>query len=163
PMLPSEWREVPLPPALAGGHRRANAILALEALAALRAAGLAIPPEAVARGLREVRWPGRLERSPREPRLWWDGAHNAAGIAALAARAAAAFAPCSAETVEPPLNLKADNVTGSRGPEGDLVLLNGNVRITRGRTVITADRGRYARAQGILDLDNHVKMVDSSA
>ena len=38
------------------------------------------------------------------------------------------------EPAEPPLNISADNVTGSHGPEGDIVLLNGNVRITRGRT-----------------------------
>lgn len=85
-------------------------------------------------------------------------------VLALAALAAAAIATRStAAPAEPPLNLKADNVTGSHGPEGDLVLLNGHVRITRGRTVITADKGRYARAQGILDLDQRVKMVDSSA
>jgi lipopolysaccharide assembly outer membrane protein LptD (OstA) len=62
----------------------------------------------------------------------------------------------------PPLNISADNVTGSHGPEGDIVLLNGNVRITRGRTVITASFGRYLRAQGMLFLDEHVRMVDST-
>jgi lipopolysaccharide assembly outer membrane protein LptD (OstA) len=61
-----------------------------------------------------------------------------------------------------PLNISADNVTGSRGPEGDIVLLNGNVRITRGRTVITAERGRYLRTQGMLFLDEKVRMVDST-
>ena len=62
----------------------------------------------------------------------------------------------------PPLNIAADNVTGSRGPEGDIVLLNGHVRITRARTVITAEHGRYLRTQGLLDLDGHVKMVDTT-
>jgi lipopolysaccharide assembly outer membrane protein LptD (OstA) len=61
-----------------------------------------------------------------------------------------------------PLDISADNVTGSRGLEGDAILLNGNVRIVRGRTVITADLGRYLRAQGMLFLDRNVKMVDSS-
>ena len=64
---------------------------------------------------------------------------------------------------EPPLDISADNVSGSHGPEGDLVFLNGNVRMTRGRTVLTAERGRYLRAKGMLFLDDHVEMVDSTA
>ncbi len=63
---------------------------------------------------------------------------------------------------DPPLNLSADNVSGSRGPEGDIVLLNGNVHITRGSTVITSETGRYLRTQGMLYLDRRVRMVDSS-
>src|SRR6185503_10203726 len=39
---------------------------------------------------------------------------------------------------------------------------NGNVRITRGKTVITSDLGRYARSQGMLYLDNRVRLVDST-
>lgn len=66
------------------------------------------------------------------------------------------------EPAEPPLNLSADNVSGSRGPEGDIVLLNGNVHITRGKTVITSETGRYLRSQGMLYLDQHVRMVDST-
>ena len=77
--------------------------------------------------------------------------------AALAPRAARA-----AEEPSPPLNIAADNVTGSHGPEGDIVLLNGHVHITRGRTVITAEHGRYLRAQGQLDLTGNVQMVDST-
>jgi lipopolysaccharide assembly outer membrane protein LptD (OstA) len=62
----------------------------------------------------------------------------------------------------PPLNLSADNVSGTRGPEGDIVLLNGNVHITRGRTVITSETGRYLRTQGMLYLDRRVRLVDST-
>jgi lipopolysaccharide assembly outer membrane protein LptD (OstA) len=65
-------------------------------------------------------------------------------------------------TPQPPLNIAADNVTGSHGPEGDVVLLNGHVRIVRVRSVITAEHGKYARAQGLLDLTGNVKMVDST-
>ncbi len=79
-----------------------------------------------------------------------------AGVLTLAGGAGAA------ETPGPPLNIAADNVTGSHGPEGDIVLLNGHVRITRVRTVLTADRGRYLRSQGLLDLDGNVKMVDTT-
>ena len=63
---------------------------------------------------------------------------------------------------EPPLNITADNMTGSHGPEGDFVMLNGAVRITRGRTVLTGDNGRYFRARGMLYLEGRVRMVDSA-
>ncbi len=76
----------------------------------------------------------------------------------LAARAGAAPAPGA----ESPLNIAADNVTGSHGPEGDLVLLHGNLRITRDRSVLTADDGRYLRAQGMLYLDGRVRIVDTT-
>ncbi len=81
----------------------------------------------------------------------------------LALVALAVAAPCGrAQTAgEPPLNITADNMSGSHGPEGDFVMLNGNVHITRGRTVLTADSGRYYKAQGMLYLDGRVTMVDS--
>ena len=79
------------------------------------------------------------------------------------ALAAAAGKAAGAKPRPTPLNITADNVSGSHEPEGDIVLLHGNVHITRGRTVITADSGRYVRAQGLLDLDSNVRMVDSSA
>ncbi len=62
----------------------------------------------------------------------------------------------------PPLNISADNVSGSRGAEGDIVLLQGHVHITRGNTVITSETGRYVRSQGMLYLDQHVRLVDST-
>src|SRR5204863_27302 len=34
---------------------------------------------------------------------------------------------------EPPLRFSADNMSGSHDEQGDIVLLNGNLRITRGR------------------------------
>lgn len=68
----------------------------------------------------------------------------------------------AAPVPEPPLNISADNVTGTHGPEGDTVYLNGNVRIIRGRTVITSETGRYLRSQGMLFLDDNVRMVDST-
>ncbi|HET9325256.1 MAG TPA: putative LPS assembly protein LptD [Candidatus Eisenbacteria bacterium] len=74
----------------------------------------------------------------------------------------AATATVGPALAQPPLNISAANVTGSRGPEGDIVLLNGDVRITRGLTVITADRGRYLRAQGMLYLDDRVRLVDTT-
>ncbi len=77
------------PPALAGAHQFDNAALAV---AALRHFGLAVPEAAMARGLRSVTWPARLQplagrlrdSLPRADELWLDGGHNAHGAAALA-------------------------------------------------------------------------------
>ncbi|MEO5616978.1 MAG: putative LPS assembly protein LptD, partial [Candidatus Eisenbacteria bacterium] len=63
---------------------------------------------------------------------------------------------------EPPLQLSADNMTGSHGPEGNEVSLTGNLRVTRGRSVLTAETGRYMQTARMLFLDGRVKMVDSS-
>jgi dihydrofolate synthase/folylpolyglutamate synthase len=66
-------------PALAGAHQRQNAALAV---ALANAAGRALPADAIARGLADVRWPGRLERVADDVVL--DCAHNAEGARALA-------------------------------------------------------------------------------
>ena len=78
------WGGLDLECPLLGAHQAHNLDIALAALAALAAAGVTIPAAAVREGVRAVRWPGRLEPCPSEPRLWWDGAHNAAGVAHLA-------------------------------------------------------------------------------
>ncbi|MGC9023926.1 MAG: bifunctional folylpolyglutamate synthase/dihydrofolate synthase, partial [Chloroflexia bacterium] len=70
--------------ALAGRHQEINAGLALAAVEALREQGWAIPKEAVERGLREVRWPGRLEVVAGRPLTLVDAAHNPAAAQALA-------------------------------------------------------------------------------
>ncbi len=64
-----------------GSNRRT----ALAVLATLAGRGLTLSRAAVTRGLAAARWPGRLEACPREPRLWWDGAHNESGIRHLVA------------------------------------------------------------------------------
>jgi dihydrofolate synthase/folylpolyglutamate synthase len=71
-------------PHLRGSFQAANLALALGTLAVLLERGVAIPAEAVVRGVRETRWPGRFEPCAREPRLWWDAAHNPQGVSALA-------------------------------------------------------------------------------
>ncbi len=65
---------------LAGGHQKWNAALAV---AAVRAARLDISGEAVARGLREVKWPARFQRVG--SRFVVDGAHNPHAAASLVA------------------------------------------------------------------------------
>jgi dihydrofolate synthase/folylpolyglutamate synthase len=78
------WGELELETPLLGRHQLDNARVALAVLSCLEDAGVTIPSEAVERGFAELRWPGRLEPCPEEPRLWWDGAHNADGVAAIA-------------------------------------------------------------------------------
>lgn len=46
---------------------------------------LGIPATAIELGIRQVRWPGRLEKVAVSPDIFLDGAHNPAGCAALAA------------------------------------------------------------------------------
>jgi dihydrofolate synthase/folylpolyglutamate synthase len=71
--------------ALSGRHQWDNARVAIVALEAARETlGRTIPPDAVARGLAATRWPGRLQWVEGRPRMLFDGAHNPAGIAALA-------------------------------------------------------------------------------
>jgi dihydrofolate synthase / folylpolyglutamate synthase len=83
--------DLPLP-ALAGRHQVDNAALAVACALAL--GDLAPDAGALARGLRAVEWPGRLQRLTRGPlvellprsfELWLDGGHNPAAGEALAA------------------------------------------------------------------------------
>ncbi len=63
---------------------------------------------------------------------------------------------------EPPYRIEADHMSGGRGPTGDVLYLD-RVRITRSRTRLTSDRGRYERATGMVHLDGNVRVRDSSA
>ncbi len=72
--------------ALRGQHQARNAIVAVRLLEELDRAGLAVGPSAIATGLTEVSWRGRLDlvETERGPVLF-DGAHNLAGAKSLAA------------------------------------------------------------------------------
>ena len=67
---------------LHGAHQGVNASVALAAVEAFF--GDPLDPEVVEEGFAAVRVPGRLEVLGRRPLLLVDGAHNAAGMAALA-------------------------------------------------------------------------------
>lgn len=76
--------DLPLETPLIGEHQAANAALAVRMLEAL-------PPEirpdrgSVLRGIREVRWPGRMQIERLGGRTWiFDVAHNTAGVHAMA-------------------------------------------------------------------------------
>lgn len=64
----------------AGEHQVTNT---MTALAALRRLG--VSESAIAQGIRAATWPGRLERVASKPDIILDGAHNPAGVRALAA------------------------------------------------------------------------------
>jgi dihydrofolate synthase/folylpolyglutamate synthase len=73
------------PPALVGGHQIDNAATAVACVERLRAARFQIDDAAVAKGLRSVEWPARLQKLVRGPlvdalpagsELWLDGGHN---------------------------------------------------------------------------------------
>ncbi len=65
---------------LAGEHQVENAAVAITALASL-----AVPAAAIRAGIRQTRWPGRLQMISETPEIVADGAHNPAGARALAA------------------------------------------------------------------------------
>jgi dihydrofolate synthase/folylpolyglutamate synthase len=70
---------------LLGEHQLINATTAVAVAELLPGLGVHISEEAIAQGLRQVRWPGRLEVLSRAPFLVVDGAHNADSAHQLAA------------------------------------------------------------------------------
>ena len=88
--LDSGARRLRLPaPALHGSHQQANMALAASALVAVMPD---LPDSALATGVANVSWPGRLQQLADGPLprlanrpVWIDGAHNAHGADALAA------------------------------------------------------------------------------
>jgi dihydrofolate synthase/folylpolyglutamate synthase len=102
---------------LLGPHQAANAAVAVGVVERLRAAGLTVPDAAVARGLRDVRWPARVEVLGDRPVLVLDSAHNVPSAEALVAtlresfavpgRKAVVFAVSSDKPYEPMLRVLA--------------------------------------------------------
>jgi len=71
---------------LNGVHQRSNAAVVVMTLEVLRQYyALIIEDEDLREGLRDTRWPGRLEMVQQSPRLLLDGAHNPEGAEMLAA------------------------------------------------------------------------------
>ena len=67
-----------------GAYQRKNAAAAIEAAKLLTAEGFSgITPEAVAAGIRDARWQGRMEVVREHPWILLDGAHNVHGVTAL--------------------------------------------------------------------------------
>lgn len=68
---------------LLGAYQRDNAAAVLECVDVLREKGYALAEDAVRRGLRSVKHPGRFEILSRNPFIIVDGAHNPNGVEAL--------------------------------------------------------------------------------
>lgn len=81
------FRPIPgVPISLNGEHQLKNAAVAVMTLEVLRQYyACIVDDEDLYKGLRETRWPGRLEMISNEPRVLLDGAHNPEGAATLAA------------------------------------------------------------------------------
>ena len=78
-------REAALATPLPGAHQAWNTALAVRAAELLPEPALALTAEALAAGVRSVRWPGRLERFEIGGRaVLLDGCHNEEGAASLA-------------------------------------------------------------------------------
>ena len=69
---------------LKGRHQIENAAVALGVIEAAAMKGFSVNDEDVFAGIRDVQWPGRLEILQQAPMVVVDGAHNAAGVSALA-------------------------------------------------------------------------------
>ena len=68
---------------LLGQHQQENAAVAVAILETLAEQGYTIPESAMAAGMAQVHWPGRLEVLSRRPLVVADGAHNVYSTAAL--------------------------------------------------------------------------------
>jgi dihydrofolate synthase/folylpolyglutamate synthase len=82
----THWKLKELSTNLVGLHQPINACLALGACELLVQAGYDLEPLHFETGLKQVNWPGRLEKLPQpagQPTLWMDGAHNIPAAQAL--------------------------------------------------------------------------------
>ncbi len=68
---------------LRGRHQKVNAAAALGVIECLAMKGFGVDHDAVTKGIRDVKWEGRLEVIRYSPMVLLDGAHNAGGAAAL--------------------------------------------------------------------------------
>jgi dihydrofolate synthase/folylpolyglutamate synthase len=71
-----EWAPPRYEIPLLGHHQVVNAAVAYATLRILRAAGLSVTEDAIQRGFRDVRWPGRFEVLSTDPAIVIDSAHN---------------------------------------------------------------------------------------
>ncbi|HXM62873.1 MAG TPA: folylpolyglutamate synthase/dihydrofolate synthase family protein [Terriglobales bacterium] len=79
---------------LVGRHQLRNIALAIATAEVLSHQGFAVTPEAIERGIRETRWPGRFQVMPAKggaPEYVFDVAHNPAGAWALRSALSASY------------------------------------------------------------------------
>lgn len=88
--LDNTWRD--LRTSLSGRHQVDNAALVLAACEILNRNGTDLTRTHIQNGLRDTRWPGRLEMISDAPQVLVDGAHNLAAVRLLADHLATHFA-----------------------------------------------------------------------
>lgn len=79
-----EYRGLPLRIPFTGAHQVKNTATVMGIVEALRASGVALSDQAVQQGIAAATFPARLELLSQQPLVLLDGAHNPAGMAALA-------------------------------------------------------------------------------
>lgn len=77
------YRGLALHTPLIGEHQLLNVATAVEAALVLRARGFNLPDEAIEKGVRETKFPGRFEVMRRAPVVVLDGGHNPDGVRVL--------------------------------------------------------------------------------
>jgi len=87
----SGW-SLDISPSLAGDFQARNALNAVAAARVIATGGLPVSDEAIASGISNTVWPGRLEKLQAHPDVYLDGAHNPAAARELAAFLAQNFA-----------------------------------------------------------------------
>jgi dihydrofolate synthase/folylpolyglutamate synthase len=77
--------EIAIQPSLRGRHQLRNSALAIATAVELDGMGASVTAESIQRGVRETRWPGRLQVVPGAPEVLFDVAHNPDGAWSLRA------------------------------------------------------------------------------
>jgi dihydrofolate synthase/folylpolyglutamate synthase len=110
-------------PPLAGRFQIRNALAAATAAELLNERSFAISTEAIERGIRAARWPGRLERLAERPSVYLDGTHNPSGAKELLRFWKDNFAGRRIFLVYGAMRDKAvDEIAGVLFPAADLIL-----------------------------------------
>ena len=121
---PHSQVKLTLEPPLPGRFQIRNTLGAATAARLLDERGFKITDEAIVRGVRSVRWPGRLERLAERPAVYLDGTHNPAGARELLKFWEENFAGRRIVLVYGAMRDKAvDEIAGLLFPHADLVIL----------------------------------------
>lgn len=117
-------KRLAIEPPLPGRFQIRNALTAATTAQLLAQRGFAIGDEIIERGIRSVRWPGRLERLMERPAVYVDGTHNPEGARELLKFWEDNFAGRRILLVYGAMRDKAvDEIAGLLFPRADLVLL----------------------------------------
>jgi dihydrofolate synthase/folylpolyglutamate synthase len=121
---PDSQKRLALEPPLPGRFQIRNALAAATAAWLLEQRGFPVTDEAIAHGIRTVRWPGRLERLCERPAVYLDGTHNPAGARELLRFWEENFAGRRIVLVYGAMRDKAvDEIAGLLFPRADFVIL----------------------------------------